>query len=406
MYLACEGLFVLGSLLALTSSGITEFTAGRVFQGLATGMLLVAALPPLVTGHGVAKLPGTAAVVNLGLFGMVTLGPVLGGFVTGAQQWRILFLIGVVLGLAAIGLGLLAFEHKEASNPGTRIDWQAIPLALGATFLPFFGTAWLTRSSFGSPGFLAPVTIGLALVVVLIVSQYRKKNPLMPVRPIRHTLPITGTLGAMVVGAAFTTLLELAELFLMMGTSRNSVGISVLLVTQVPGVALAAWLFKRALPTKWTPVLALSGLVSVLVAGVVLLGVSASNVDTIVPVAALLLGYGAGAGVAPGLFLAGLSVPSNKIGPTFALVELLRSEAAFLVGPAILFLAVSGGSVLNGVHMAVALMLGCAILGGALALGIYLLGGARLHPPDLQLWLEGNESAYDSPPLAARVRGL
>jgi hypothetical protein len=52
-------------------------------------------------------------------------------------------------------------------------------------------------------------------------------------------------------------------------------------------------------------------------------------------VAGVLLGFGAGAGVAPALFMAGLSAPSDRLGPTFALVELLRSEAAFRVAPVV-----------------------------------------------------------------------
>ncbi|WP_326609305.1 hypothetical protein OG949_03115 [Streptomyces scopuliridis] len=57
-----------------------------------------------------------------------------------------------------------------------------------------------------------------------------------------------------------------------------------------------------------------------------LLIASTANASAVVPVAALFLGFGAGAGVTPGLFLAGFSVPSAQIGPTFALVELLRPK--------------------------------------------------------------------------------
>ncbi len=95
-------------------------------------------------------------------------------------------------------------------------DWLAIPLAIGATVLPFFGVAWLSAGGFASVLFLVPVAGGLAILLVLVVGQYRKKDPLTPVRPISNTLPVVGTAGAMVVGAAVTTLVELVEIHLLM----------------------------------------------------------------------------------------------------------------------------------------------------------------------------------------------
>jgi MFS family permease len=398
----CEALFVAGT--ALLAPSIVPFTVGRVFQGLATGMLLVAALPPLVTKHGAERLPSTAAFVNLGLFGMVTLGPLLGGVAGSLHAWRALFAAVGVLGLAGLVMAALAFEHGDAGAAGMGFDWLAIPLAIGATVLPFFGVAWLSEGGFGSVAFLAPLGAGLAVLGALIAGQYRKPRALMPVELISHTLPVVGTLGAMVVGAAFTALLELVELYLLMGLHMAPASIGGLVAAQIAGVAIAAWLFRRLLPTRWTPVLALSGLVAVALAAAGLLGLGPSSATAIVPVAALLLGFGAGAGVTPGLFLAGFSVPSRRIGPTFALVELLRSEAAFLVGPILLALAIGAAGLRAGVHEATLIVLLLTVVSGIGLAAIYLLGGARPHPPDLEAWIGGEETAYHSPPFAARLR--
>jgi MFS family permease len=214
----------------------------------------------------------------------------------------------------------------------------------------------------------------------------------MPVKLISHTLPVVGTLGAMAVGAAFTTLLELAETYLLEVRHETPLSVGALLVSQVLGVGLAAWLFKRVLPTRWMPYFALSGLLCVAAAAVLLLAVQAT---AIVPAAAVLLGFGAGAGVAPALFLAGLSVASSKIGPTFALVELLRSEAAFLLGPVLLAAAMTASSLTAGLHAAIAITLGFLLLGGVALVAIYRLGGATPHAPDLEGWLGGEDTAYE-----------
>ncbi|MGH3095614.1 MAG: MFS transporter [Streptosporangiales bacterium] len=404
LYVACEAGFVVGSLLCALAPGVVLFTIGRLAQGVATGMLLVAALPPLITNHGVERLPLTAAFVNLGLFGMVTLGPVVGGLTGTFMAWRWLFAGVAVLGLAGMVFGVLGFERTEATAPGMGFDWSAIPVAAAGTVLPFIGVSWLSRGSFVSPGFLIPLIAGLAALVTLLVRQYRKDRALMPMKLITHTLPVTGISAAMVAGAGFTTLIELAVVYLLEVGHQSPATVGGLLATQLAGIAVAAWLFKKALTTRWLPVLAFAGLGLVAAGGALLLALGSGYDAAVVAVAGLLLGFGAGAGVAPGLFMGGLSAPSNRLGPTFALVELLRSEAAFLVGPVLLHIAMVTGSLSHGVRLAALVMVVLAVVSWLVLLGILLLGGARPHAPDLATWLEGETPAYHSPRLGAAVR--
>jgi MFS family permease len=208
----------------------------------------------------------------------------------------------------------------------------------------------------------------------------------------------------MVVGASVTGLVGLAELYLTRVSPQTPLASGVLVTSQVVGTSAAAMLFRRLLPTRWLPLLALSGLVSVAVGAAILLLVSTSNNHLVVPLAALFLGFGAGSGVTPALFMVGLSVPSSRLGPTFALVELLRSNAAFLVAPILLQMSSTDPDIANGVQRGALLCL--AAIGAAVAavIATYLLGGARPEKPDLEGWLEHDRAAYDSPPLAAELR--
>lgn len=405
LFLACEALFVVGSLLAALAGSIVLFTVGRSLQGLATGMLLVAALPPLITGHDAQKLPTSAALINLGLFGMVTLGPLVGGVAASTHGWRVMFAVVAGLGVLGFVVGLLAFRLQDPFRPGVGVDWLGAPVALAATVLPFVGVSFLTSSSFADPVFVAGVAVGLGALAFLIVAQLRKEAPLMPVQPISHTLPVTGIVLAMAVGAAFTGLLELTEQFLLQGIGRTPLTVGVLVTTGVAGVAIAAFAFRQLLTTRWLAALALSSVPAITVGAVLLLLLDDANANVIVPVAGLLLGYGAGAGVAPGLFMAGLSVPSDKLGPTFALVELLRSEAAFLLVPVVLHVALLGSSMAAGFRISVAILLGTLLLAGTFALAVLLLGGQGPHRPELDGWLGGDGPAFHSPRVFARLRG-
>lgn len=405
LFLLTEAGFVAGSVLCALAPGIGWFVAGRMVQGACTGLLLVVALPPLVTAYGVGKLPATVAFVDLGLFGMVTAGPLVGGLVA-QTSWRVLFGGVAVLGLLGILLGAACFGRDPDNQRTMGFDYSAIPVAVLASVLPFTGAAFLSLGGFGSPEFWALFPAGMVALGVLLVRQYRKERALMPLKLLTHTLPITGIAVAMIAGAAFTALVELAALYLLMVQHAAPLLAGVLLATQIPGVVVAALIFSRTLNTRWLPALAFSGLLVVAAAGALLLALGSFNSWAVVAVAGFLLGYGAGTGVAPGLFLAGLSVPSSRLGPTFALVELLRSEAAFLVAPVLLTVAMGSTSLASGVHTGALVAAIGAAVGGLAMLGLLLAGGVGPHRPDLDRWMDGDDPAFHSPPLAATVRNL
>jgi MFS family permease len=68
-------LLVIGSVLAAAAQNAGMFIAGHVLQGLCTSLLLIAAVPPLALGFGVAKLRATAVIMSMCIFGAVALGP-------------------------------------------------------------------------------------------------------------------------------------------------------------------------------------------------------------------------------------------------------------------------------------------------------------------------------------------
>jgi hypothetical protein len=89
----------------------------------------------------------------------------------------------------------------------------------------------------------------------------------------------------------------------------------------------------------------------------------------------------------------------------FAIVELLRAVAAFMVAPIFFRLAATtGGSLDAGISNALWIGLGLAIGGAAVGVTIYALSGARPQTPDLERFLAGAAPAWRSPPLLARLR--
>jgi hypothetical protein len=122
-----------------------------------------------------------------------------------------------------------------------------------------------------------------------------------------------------------------------------------------------------------------------------------------------LLGLGAGATVSPGLFLAGFSLPSTILGRIFALVELVRSVADFILSPVMLKIAretASGPAAIDayGIHVALAITIALTLAGPAFALMLLLAGGKPLPQPDIAAWLQRQQTAIRSPRLLAAFR--
>jgi MFS family permease len=409
LFLLCESLFVLSCALAGGAEGIVMYGAGRVLQGLMTGLLLVIALPPVIQRFPARRMPITASAINIGFFGAVTVGPLLGGITAFAHAWRAFYAALGALGCLTWLLALLTLPDADPPNPGMRFDLAALALGLPATVLPFWAAGELTGPGFDSPLFIAPMTLGLACFVALLLVEYHRQDPLAPVKQMWHTLPIIGTLTAMIGGAAYFTLMMLAQQYLLRVEHSSILQGGLTFWPQVLGVIITASLLGLLLRTRALPLLVLAGMLVLIGAGALLLTLQpGAGAHATILAAAGLLGLGAGATVSPGLYLAGFSLPSRIVGRTFALVELVRSVADFILAPVMLGVArVASGAMhpsAAGLRFAIGVTLWVTIAVTLAGVALYLLGGAGLPRPDLIAWIERNEPAIGSPPLASTLR--
>ncbi len=406
LFVGYQSMFIVGSLVGFLAPNFVALVLGQTLQGLATGLLLVAALPPLVTGFPAFRLKTTIPAVVVGLFGAVTAGPLVGGYVAGTGAWRLLFLATAILGLATLALALLSLAERAPLNPGARIDAPALLLSTGGTGFSFFGVGVLPVAGAASPAFYVPVTAGLLMLVALVILEGVRAEPLMPVRPLTTTFPVMGILAAIISGAAFTGLMELTLLFLERVRGLEAPAAGFLFWPELVMGIVGALIVGFVLTSRWVLTMPLFGMVSLSLAAWGLTGITPETGDARILVIAAALGLGASLTVTPGLLMAALSVPPMLVGRAIALVELLRLASAYTVGPVLVYIARSYGSgesnLLAGLHAGYWIVL-CFMLAGMLVITlIYLRGGTRIHPPGLKTFLEDGEPALDSPPVAKR----
>jgi len=403
MLIAYATLLVIGSVLAAAAQDPGMYIAGHVLQGLCTSLLLIAAVPTLVTGFPASKLPRTAVIINVCVFGAVALGPVIGGLQAHFHAWRTLFWILAAVAGGALIFAILTFDDAPAANPDSPQDLPAIVLAIVGCVAAFFGASELLTHPFLTAETLGPLLGGVAAIVVLIVYQYRAKRPLLSVRVmLTSTMPVAGIVLALCAAAASVSLTALTGEALAARYAPLHVGL--LYLPEVGGAVISAIAFGAVLRTRALHFLPLAGMVF-LAAGIAVFLIRVPSSPAATLIGAGLTGIGLGATVAPALFGVGFSLPAPGLGRVFALVELLRAVAAFMIAPIFGYLAVTvGGNLDAGIHFVLWIGLGIALAGAVIPVVLYVLGGALPQAADIDHYLEGEDPAWHSPLLLAKVR--
>jgi MFS family permease len=396
-------LLVVGSVLTASAQNVEMFIAGHVLQGLCTSLLLIAAVPPLAIGYPANKLRDTAVIMNMCIFGAVALGPFIGGLQAESNAWRPLFWIVAGITVVALVLAVLTFDDAPPANPDSPTDVPAIALAAIGCVAAFFGASELTSHRFFSPETILPLLGGLATIIALVAYQYRAKRPLLTIRTmLTSAIPVAGITLALFAAAASVSATVLTAGAL---TGRYSpVHIGLLYLPELGGAVVTAIALGLVIRRRAIHYLPLVGMI-LLAAGIAVFRIHVPSSQAMTLLGSGLTGLGLGATVAPALFVAGFSLPSTNLQRVFAIVELFRAVAAFMVAPIFVHLAATtGGSLDGGTGIALWIGLGLAITGAVAGVAIYMLSGARPQAPNLEGFLAGTGPAWYSPPLLARIR--
>ncbi|WP_319450298.1 MULTISPECIES: MFS transporter [unclassified Mycobacterium] len=405
MLLSYAVVLVVGSVLSASALNAGMFISGHVLQGLATSMLLIAAAPPLTIGFPKDKLRNTAVIMNMCVFGAVALGPFLGGVQAESHAWRPLFWIIAAIALLALVMAALTFEDAPPADRDAPRDLPAIGLAAVGCAGAFIGAAQLTSHGFGDAAVTIPMFGGLAVIVVLVVYQFLAPRPLLTVRTmLTSSIPVAGVGVALFAAAASVAATALTANVLLQTYSPVHVGL--LYLPELGGAIVMAVVFGIVITKRAMHFLPLIGMV-LLAAGIVVFKIALPANQPLVMVAAALTGLALGATVAPALFVAGFSLQSNSLQRVFAIIELFRAVAAFMVAPILAHFAMTAAADLNaGTDKALWIGFGLAVGGAVFGVAVYALSGARPQKPDLDEFLDGDDPAWYSPPLLARVRGI
>jgi EmrB/QacA subfamily drug resistance transporter len=213
LFLAGLAAFTVGSVLCASAPSVPLLVAARVLQAAggallvpASQLLVMAAFPPEQRMKVIGVMAGVAALAS-------ALGPVLGGLMVDLGGWRLVFLVNLPVGLAALALGRRMPTppvRSLVSRPdllGSVLAVAAVgALALGAVQGPVWG--W------GDPRTIGSFVASALLTPLLVWRCARHPAPVLELALFRARSFSTGNLGALLLGTSFFGLVLANSLFL------------------------------------------------------------------------------------------------------------------------------------------------------------------------------------------------
>jgi EmrB/QacA subfamily drug resistance transporter len=178
MFMVGISVFTAGSAAAALSPTIGFLIAARALQGVGAAIvtpltltLLAEAFPPEQRGLALGV---WSAISGIG----VAAGPLVGGALTQAASWHLIFWVNVPIGLALVPLA--GRRLVESRGSVTHLDLPGLALASTGLFGLVFGLVRSQSVGWGSLEVLISLAAGVALVLAFIAQELRTDEPMLP----------------------------------------------------------------------------------------------------------------------------------------------------------------------------------------------------------------------------------
>jgi EmrB/QacA subfamily drug resistance transporter len=332
--------FGLASALAVVATSAGELVVLRGVAGVGAALVMPATLSTITaTFPARERIKGVATWAAVAA-GAAIAGLLISGALLAAFSWRSVFLLNVVLAVAAL-VGTLRFVPESAKPDAPRLDVVGGLLAAAGFATVVFciirasEQGWLTTSSVAGFG------LGLVLLGAFVGWELRHEHPMLDPRVLRVRTVTAGSLSILV--QSFAMAAYAFSIYQYLQGVRGASALQAAVAVVPTGATLM-------LVSRWTPDLAdrftprtvgVSGLLSIATGLAVLARLGGTSPYGLVLAALLCLGVGLGLATAPATTAITAGLPAGKEGVGSALNDLSR-ELGTALGMAVT------GSVLIG----------------------------------------------------------
>lgn len=324
MFVAGFAVFTLGSVLSGISPGVEWLILFRVVQGIGSALifsmqfaLITESFPPSERGKALG-INGT--IVSTGIIS----GPILGGVIIDAVDWRWIFYVNLPIGIIGIIAALRYIPHTKPGGGG-RFDFKG-----GVLFFVGLLTLLLSLTMGQERGFTDAVVVGLYVVAVLslvgfVMVENRVSHPMLDLHMFRSrdfSISLFSRFATFTAMAGISLILPF-YLTDVLGLTPRGVGFAMTALPVVMGTiapAAGAWSDRNGIRR-----VAMAGLLILVVA----FGYSWLVLDVDTPIwafviAAGLLGLGFGVFQSPNNSAVMGAVPHERLGVASSLITITR----------------------------------------------------------------------------------
>lgn len=198
LFIVGASCFLAGTLAAALAPAFPVLLAGRLVQGVGTGVAL-----PLMFNIILEQVPRKSMGLMIGIANFITstapaIGPSLGGFLVGAAGWRAVFWALVPLVLVSFVMGAACIRQEARPEPSSLDICGLIVLAIG------FACFIFAANSASSAGWTSPLVLGLFAVAAVAIALFCKRSlsqpdALLNVRVLRDPVFALSALGILLV---------------------------------------------------------------------------------------------------------------------------------------------------------------------------------------------------------------
>jgi EmrB/QacA subfamily drug resistance transporter len=352
LWLAALAVFLLGSVLCSFAWDAPSLIAFRVVQGVGGGAMLplmVTMIMQAATGPDRARLMSTVALPAA--IGPI-LGPVIGGLILGAGDWRWLFLVNVPLCLAGLVLAGRMIPADAPARP-VRLDVVGLALLSPALVALLWGLSRVSGGGgFAQAGVLIPLIGGALLLAGFVGWALRRRGDALVDLQVLRSRPTWAATSLMFLsGASLYGAMLLLPLYWQELRGETALAAGLLLIPQGVGSLLsrtAAGKLMDHVSARWV---ALIGFVLVGVATVPFAFAGAGTATWPLLVALFVRGLGMGMVMIPLMTVAFIGLAREEV-PHASIVTRIAQQVGGSVGVALLAVILATAAASNSLATA------------------------------------------------------
>lgn len=237
VFVAGIAVFVVGSVVAASTTTMSWLIVGRAIQGLGGGGLMItsqAVLAVLLPARQRAKYTAPMGAV----FGLSSvLGPLLGGWLTDYHSWRWALWMNVPLGILALVAAVWGIRLPTQRGKVDLDTWGITSLALAVTGTVLVASWGGEHYAWTSPTILGLIAVAIAGWVAFVVAERRAGDPIMPLSLFgNRTLVLAIAIAVIAVGIGSFAVTSYLPTYLQMAYGVSATVSGLLMLPMIIGI--------------------------------------------------------------------------------------------------------------------------------------------------------------------------